>query len=314
MLNVNRITGKIPSKMIPIKKSEKKKVTEPGEKVHKNMKAMKEQKYGCKTHGDKNLMEDHATGDIICTLCALVVEERMITDEAEWRCFGDDTQGEKWAKSRAGDTENPFLSADFNLGTSIGPNSTSSNSYSSNIVKQYKRRSVDNALTSAFKEIAAIGDRLNLPSSVLAKAKELYSRLYRHLKFKGNKLLIDTKTAACVYIACKEENCSRSANEIAAVYATTTSALKSSIKRAINALELNLPQSQGIEMIDRYCFHLNVTKAERFKAWRIANKIEELDWKKKELPENIAATAILLSQTSTHGTIHFTLVNCSLFI
>lgn len=279
----------------------------PSEKVeHKNVKLFKEQKYGCKTHGDRELMEDHTTGDIICKKCAIVVEERMITDEAEWRCFDGDTQGEKWSKSRAGDAENPFLSSDFNLGTTIKMHTstqTSSTNYSSNIVKQYKRRSVDNALNNAFKEIDTIGARLSLPTSVLIKAKAYYTQLYRRIKLKGNKLLIDTKTAACVYIACKEEECSRSVHEIAATYASTKSALIAAIKRAVDILDLKMPQSHGIEMIDRYCAFLSVSKTERFKAWRIANGIEQLDWKIKVPPENIAATAILLARTSSHGEI-----------
>ncbi|XP_055321157.1 transcription initiation factor IIB-like [Sitodiplosis mosellana] len=277
------------------------------DKEHKNVKMMKEQKYGCKTHGDAKLMEDHATGDIICTACAFVVEERMITDEAEWRCFDGDTQVEKWSKSRTGDAGNPFLSADFNLGTTIkmlAPKQmASTNNYSSNIVKQYQRRSIDNALQHAFKEIATMGDRLNLPSSVLSKANALYSRLYRRINLKGNKLLVDSKAAACMYIACKEENCSRSVQEIAAIYGTTKSALSAAIRRALNSLEVKIPDSHGIEMIDRYCAHLNITKVERIKAWRIADQIERLEWKTKMLPENIAVTAILLAKISSHGTI-----------
>lgn len=272
---------------------------------HKNVKLMRQQKYGCKKHGDTNLTEDHATGDIICTVCAIVVEERMLTDEAEWRCFGDDTQGEKWSKSRAGDAENPFLSADFNLGTTIkmfAPTpAASSNNYSSNIVKQYQRRSVDNALKHAFKEIATMGDRLNLPSSVLAKANALYSRLYRRIKLKGNKLPVDSKAAACMYIACKEEECSRTVQEIAATYGTPKTALSAAIKRALKALDVQMPQSHGIEMIDRYCAHLDISKTERIRAWRIADQIERLEWKTKIPAENIAVTAILLAKTSSHG-------------
>lgn len=272
---------------------------------HKNVKLMRQQKYGCKKHGDTKLTEDHATGDIICMICAIVVEERMLTDSAEWRCFGDDTQGEKWSKSRAGDAENPFLSADFNLGTTIkmfGPNQTAStNNYSSNIVKQYQRRSVDNALKHAFKEIATMGDRLNLPSAVLSKANSLYSRLYRGIKFKGNKLLVDSKAAACMYIACKEEQCSRTVQEIAATYGTPKKTLSSAIKRALNVLNVQMPESHGIEMIDRYCAHLDISKTERIRAWRIADQIERHEWNTKIPAENIAVTAILLAKIRSHG-------------
>lgn len=289
-------------------KSDKNKVAKPAKIEHRNVKAMKERKYGCKTHGIENLLEDYATGDVICTKCAVVVEERMITDEAEWRCFEGDTQGDKWAKSRAGDAENPFLSADYNLGTTIkmiNKNQTGSNTYSANIHQQYKRRSVDKAISNGFMEINTIGDRLSLPSSVLSRAKALYSNLYRKINYKGNILTIDSKTAACVYIACKEEHCYRSAQEIAATYAVSKSALTSAVKRALDALDKKMPVSQGNEMIDRFCAYLMVSKKERHKSWTIANQIENLKMKTKLRPEDIAATAILLARISSHGMIWF---------
>ncbi|XP_031616549.1 transcription initiation factor IIB-like [Contarinia nasturtii] len=277
---------------------------------HKNVKMVREQqKSGCKTHGSDNLTEDHSTGDIICTKCALVVEERMLCVEAEWRNFADDSQAEKWAKSRTGDTENPLLSADYNLGTmikSMDSNPKNMTSFSGSVVQHYKRRSIDNALTHAFKEIDTMGDRISLPSSVLQRAKVLYQQLYRNIKLKGNILLVDTKTAACLYVACRMENCSRSKGEISAIYAVSKSALAGAVYRIYKILGLKISESnRSTEMIDRYCGYLAYSKQELIKARKISKLIESRTPKTKAklLPEVIAAASIFLASASIRGTL-----------
>lgn len=275
------------------------------EKVHKNVRIVKEQqKFGCKKHGTEHLMDDLTTGDRICTRCALVVEERMVCDEAEWRNFEGDTQAEKWAKSRVGDTENPFLSDDFNLGTSIKIMDKSQNksiSFGGNIMNQYKRRSVDNALSNAFKEIDTIGSRISLPPSVLLKAKTYYSKLYREKKFKGNILLIDTKTAACVYLACSMDGCPRSSKEIAGIYECSANNVKAAVYRAQKILDLKLPKERGVDMIDRFAYYMGMSRNERNKARKISNDIQERQPNTKYTTDIIAGVSIYLATISSRG-------------
>lgn len=283
---------------------EVKNAAQPVEKVHKNVNLVREQqKYGCKTHGIEHLTEDISSGDVICTKCALVVEERMLCDDAEWRNFEGDTQAEKWAKSRVGDTENPFLGDNFNLGTMVQNFDKNSNkvSFSSNILKQYKRRSVDNALSHAFKEIDTMGDRKHLPAAVTQKAKALYSQLYRQIKLKGNILFVDSKTAACLYIACRLENCYQSTREIASIYDVSRSALSAAITRAKNVLNLKMPAAAGAIMIDRYAGYLDMTRVESKRARRIADAIELRKLKENLTPDYVAATSMYLAVASTQG-------------
>lgn len=288
--------------MNSIKSEKVKNAPAPPKKVHKNIIAVNEQrKYGCKTHGDDHLIEDVSSGDVICTKCALVVEERMICDEAEWRNHEGDTQADKWAKSRVGDTENPFLGADFNLGTTAKNFDKNANTFSGNIAKQYKRRSVDNALVHAFKEIDTIGDRITIPPVVLQRAKSYYCQLYRQTKLKGNILFIDSKTAACLYIACRMENSYRSTGEIAACYAVSRTALTSAITRAKKTLGLKMPHAPGACMIDRYSGYLAMTRDASKRARQIADAIDLRELNTKLTPEYVAATSMYLAISSTQG-------------
>lgn len=274
--------------------------------VHKNVRLAKElRKTGCSVHGNVHLIDDIASGDLICEQCGVVVQERIICEDAEWRNFEGDSMADKWLKSRTGGAENPFLSDDANLGTIVKSMDTNRNdaskSFASNIVKQFKRRSVDNALQHAFKEINDMGDRINLPASVTLVAKQLYHQLYKVIKLKGNIMFADAKTAACLYVACKQQNCYRSTREIAAIYAVNKRDLTNAIRRLLDHVKLDVPKTAATEMIDRYCCHLEMSVDQRKRAYKIASEIDERMKKKNYVPETIAASSIYLAAVSEHG-------------
>ena len=44
-------------------------------------------KLRCDSHPNSNIIEDHRTGDMICSMCGLVVVDRIVDDSSEWRKF-----------------------------------------------------------------------------------------------------------------------------------------------------------------------------------------------------------------------------------
>ena len=62
---------------------------------------------------------DHASGDTVCTECALVLRERYVDESSEWRTFADDGgSGKDRDRSRVGGAADPFLTH-AQLGTTI---------------------------------------------------------------------------------------------------------------------------------------------------------------------------------------------------
>jgi len=53
---------------------------------------------------------------MVCTECGLVVADKLISDETEWRNFGDEDKRGKSDPNRVGAVENTLL-GDPNLGT-----------------------------------------------------------------------------------------------------------------------------------------------------------------------------------------------------
>jgi transcription initiation factor TFIIB len=72
----------------------------------------------CPSHPDANLVEDYHAGDMICSMCGLVVGDRVIDVGSEWRTFSNDKGAED--RSRVGGPENALLGGS-DLSTIIGP-------------------------------------------------------------------------------------------------------------------------------------------------------------------------------------------------
>lgn len=166
----------------------------------------------CPKHPREYLIYEHHSGTMVCPKCGVVVVEQMIDEGAEWRTFAEDGA----EKSRVGGAENPFLSSTANLSTSVINAGGKQNSFARSIITISNRRSVDRALTAAYKDIKDIATRINVPASVVDLAMNLYSRAYRKRELKGNILFRDPKTAACLYVACNEEGVPRTSSEICA--------------------------------------------------------------------------------------------------
>merc|ERR1712223_524931 len=72
----------------------------------------------CPYDPDAFLIEDYHAGDMICSMCGLVVGDRVIDVGSEWRTFANDKGGED--RSRVGGPENTLLGSS-DLSTMIGP-------------------------------------------------------------------------------------------------------------------------------------------------------------------------------------------------
>ena len=46
----------------------------------------------CESHPNSVLIEDHRAGDMICSMCGLVVGDRIVDVSSEWRTFANDTE------------------------------------------------------------------------------------------------------------------------------------------------------------------------------------------------------------------------------
>ncbi|XP_050258257.1 transcription initiation factor IIB-2-like [Quercus robur] len=239
---------------------------------------------------------DHSAGDTICSECGLVLEAHSIDETSEWRTFANESNDQDPA--RVGGPMNPLLS-DGGLSTVISkPNGTSSGFLTSSLGKWQTRGSnSDRHLIEAFKAIAIMSDRLGLVTTIKDRASEIYKKVEDQKPLRGRNQ--EAIVAACLYIACRQENKPRTVKEICSV---VNGATQKEIGRArefiLKHLELELGQSvemgtiHAVDYMRRFCSNLGMTNQEVKAAQEIVQKSEELDIRRS--PISIAAAVIYI--------------------
>jgi transcription initiation factor TFIIB len=177
-----------------------------------------------------DLYEDHASGDLICANCGLVLQQRVIDQSSEWRTFSNDDQGND-DPSRVGDGPNSLLNgAQLNTNIAFGDGGLRSKE----LHRAQNKSSLDKGnkgLLQAYKQIGALCDGWQLPTSVSDTAKHLYKDADESRVFKGKSQ--EALIAGCVFLACRRNNVPRSFREVMEL----TKVSKKEIGRTFKLLE-----------------------------------------------------------------------------
>ncbi|CAL9031180.1 unnamed protein product [Prunus brigantina] len=238
---------------------------------------------------------DHSAGDTICSECGLVLESRSVDETSEWRSFADESNGND--PNRVGGPVNPLL-ADGGLSTVIaGPsNGSSSNALPSSVGRWQSRASKpDRHLLNIFSAIAIMADRLGLVTTIKDRANEIYKKVEDQRPLRGRNQ--DAVVAACLYIACRQENKPRTVKEICSA---VSGASKKEIGRAKEFiwkhLEVEIGQEIGTihagDYLRRFCSNLGMKNLEVKAAQETVQKSEDLVIRRS--PISVAAAVIYI--------------------
>lgn len=237
---------------------------------------------------------DHAAGDMVCAECGLVLEQHSVDESSEWRTFSDSTSSDP---VRVGGPSNPLLT-DGGLSTIISKPNGAQGDFMSSLGRWQNRGSnPDRSLIIAFRSIGTMADRLGLVSTIKDRANEIYKKVEDLKSIRGRSQ--DAILAACLYIACRQEDKPRTFKEICSV---ANGASKKDIGRATKFIVKQLEEDMGISMemgtihagdfLRRFCSHLNMENNEVRAATETVKKSEMLDIRKS--PISVAAAAIYM--------------------
>lgn len=239
---------------------------------------------------------DHAAGDTVCSECGLVLESHSIDETSEWRTFANESNDNDPA--RVGGPANPLLS-DGGLSTVISkPNGTAGDYLSSSLGRwQNRGANPDRGLIQAFKTIATMADRLGLVSTIKDRASEIYKKVEDQKSSRGRNQ--DAILAACLYIACRQEDKPRTVKEICSV---ANGATKKEIGRAkeyiVKQLEVEMGKSVDMgtihagDFLRRFCSNLGMNNQAMKAAQEAVQRSEEIDIRRS--PISIAAAVIYI--------------------
>lgn len=252
-------------------------------------------KVECKYHPYATLIEDSHAGDMVCSMCGLVVAERVIDVGSEWRTFSNDSNAKDM--SRVGAAENPLFNG--------GDLSTMISGTSYNDPRQLdeqgralyrNRRNIsgsDRALINAFKEISQMAERLNLPKSISDHANLLFKQVYETKNLRGRSN--DAVSTACLYMACRQEGVPRTFKEVCAVTRVSKKDVGKVFKKILKTLETNVASVSVEDFMTRFCANLNLDISVQQLANTVARRALNLNLVSGRSPVSVAAAAIYMA-------------------
>jgi len=251
----------------------------------------------CPQHPGSNLIEDYRAGDMICSECGLVVGDRVVDVGSEWRTFSNEKGGED--RSRVGGPENALLGGS-DLSTMIGPaRGAASLDSSGNSIYQNRRSisSSDRTLMDAFRTISTMCDRINLAKSISDRANSLFTMVHnaRNLKGRSNEAI----SAACLYIACRQEGVPRTFKEIVAVSTVSKKEIGRCFKLILKFHDTNVEIITTGDFMNRFCGSLYLPRDVQRAATHIAKKAQDLDIVPGRSPISVAAASIYMASQAS---------------
>ena len=158
-----------------------------------------------------NLIEDGSS--TVCGSCGLVLADRIISLESEWRTFANDDGKNNDDPSRVGEASNTLLNGN-QLETTISFN-PSGGKYSRDMRRAHESISdikKDKVLMAAYRRIDADCESFGIPKIVRETAKDYFKQVEDAKAFKAKSQ--DVILAGCIFIACRQCKLPRSFQEI----------------------------------------------------------------------------------------------------
>jgi transcription initiation factor TFIIB len=242
----------------------------------------------CMDCGEReNIVEDYKSGYYVCGSCGCTVGNRIIDEGGEWRSFGDSNRADP---TRTGSAGNPFLEAE-QLDTMISAGS-GMNSYTlSKIQMKNSMRGPERALKHGLNLITAFCERANISKTIIDRAHYIFKNIEEKKLLKGKN--IEGVVGACIYIACRQEECPRTFKEISVMTGVQKREIGRSFKLISPHLDKITTMSTG-NIIARFCSDLNLSIKIQKVATEISNAAHESGCLAGKSPDSIAAAVIYM--------------------
>ncbi|KAJ1926833.1 transcription initiation factor IIB [Tieghemiomyces parasiticus] len=238
-----------------------------------------------------NIVEEFASGDLVCGDCGLVLGDRIIDTRSEWRTFANDDGDDP---SRVGAASNPLLEGN-QLDTLIS-RSDGGSGLSRDLNKMQSRSTQqkgERLLMGAYKEISATCERMGLNKIICDIAKQLYKMVEDDKLLRGKSL--DSVSATCIFIACRQENVPRTFKEI---HAYTQVPLRE-LGRCYRTLSKHLSTSIGAmyseDLMSRFCSLLDLPMPVQRIAVDLTKEAKERGVLAGKSPVSVAAACIYMA-------------------
>ena len=253
----------------------------------------------CPSCNSPAVLYDEARGELICTRCGLVILERLLRAEPEWRAEPGKETGRADVTSGLDITQH-----DFGLGSRFGTSGDLPPSWRARLrrLQMWQRRSRassygEKSLRDALLELDKLCEDLSLPKGIRAEV----STHYRRAKKAGLTMGRSTWNvlAALTFLTCRLRRVPRTEFEVARALATRTGTWEAAALRSIRhltklfkgRLKLHIARTLPEEYIDRFASQLDLSKPTTARAHAICTILPKS--LKQAKPATLLAAAAL---------------------
>ena len=257
----------------------------------------------CPECGGINLFWNKEKGEIICKDCGLVVEDKMVDFDQEWREF-DSEEGEKLRRTGAPSTYTQF---DQGLGTEVGQKSDlyklgtrkDKNKFFRLRKWQYRiSTAIERNLKVALAELKRVGSFLKLPKSVEEEAARIYTLAVQRGLVRGRSM--ESVVAGALYAACRRHEVPRTLDEMSEASGIEKKEIGRTYRFVTRELAINILPSNPADYIPRFASALGLSAETQSRAVEILEQARQSELTSGRGPTGIAAAALYVSSL-IHG-------------
>ncbi|UZE93831.1 MAG: transcription initiation factor IIB [Candidatus Pacearchaeota archaeon] len=250
----------------------------------------------CPECGSVNLIYDEQKGELICSKCGLVIEEKMIDLGQEWRQF------EEGGKKGRGGAPLSLQKFDQGLTTNVGEVSDIYQLGSEKRIRKFFRlkkwqervsTSIERNLRLAMAELRRVASFLSLPNFVKEEASRIYNIVLQRGLVRGRSM--ESVVSACIYAACRSYNIPRTLDEISAASDVERKEIGRTYRFITRKLKLKIIPSNPKDYISRFASILHLSPKTQNDSLKILKKAEASELTSGRGPAGIAAAALYVS-------------------
>ena len=246
----------------------------------------------CKS--ENSIKTDFTYGQVVCTNCGTVLDERIIDETSEWRNFSSENPGSSSNDpNRVGGPINPYMD-EINLSTIIHTNSRNG------VLSKWRHRSIGNggrSLTRIFKRVEELAGKLDLQMSIIEKSKDLLVLVEKEKKLKGRSL--DCIIASVFFIACRRCNAPRTLKDLVQGLQLD----KKDVSRCFNCIKTIISDNSQehriaintVGLVQNYCNKLEIKNVIKRAACEISEEVCKQEIIAGRNPATVATASIFFA-------------------
>ena len=244
-----------------------------------------------------NLFWNKDRGEIICRDCGLVVEEKMVDFDQEWRDFESSDDD---SKRRSG-APMTYTQYDQGLGTEVGRKTDLYALAGKDRNKFFRLRkwqyristAIERNLKLALAELKRVSSYLKLPKSVEEESARIYTMAVQRGLVRGRSM--ESVVAGALYAACRRHDVPRTLDELSEASGIDKKEIGRTYRFVTRELGIKILPSNPADYIARFASALKLNAETQSKSVEIIEQAQNVELTSGRGPTGIAAAALYVA-------------------